>query len=87
LLLSLPEVIDLTGLSDSHIRREMATGLPSRYQAGRRRFIKQDVLNWFNLPGADTPAQPAKSWQATRWSDDARELPPSALNTSKRSAA
>jgi hypothetical protein len=50
-------VIAMTGFSDSHVRRAMKLGLPSKFIAGRRRFVMQDVLNWFDLPGADKPVK------------------------------
>jgi predicted DNA-binding transcriptional regulator AlpA len=46
---TMQEVIDLTGISEDSIRREMKKGLPSRFQAGRRRFLKGEIEQWFKL--------------------------------------
>jgi hypothetical protein len=69
------EVIDATGISEDSIRREMRKGLPSRFQNGRRRFLRGDVELWFQI-GDAVPVSPVKSFAPGRWSDDARELPP-----------
>jgi predicted DNA-binding transcriptional regulator AlpA len=58
---TMADVIEATGISEDSIRREMKKGLPSRFQAGRRRFLRGDVEAWFQI--SDTaPTVPVKSF-------------------------
>jgi predicted DNA-binding transcriptional regulator AlpA len=60
-LYSMQEVCTATGVSEDSIRREMKKGLPSRFQVGRRRFLRCDVDAWFGL-GDAPPTAPVKSF-------------------------
>jgi len=82
---TLAEVIDATGISEDSIRREMKKGLPSRFQNGRRRFLRGDVESWFQIGDAASMA-PVKSFTATRISRDSDELPASILRPVRKSA-
>jgi hypothetical protein len=82
---TMAEVIEATGISEDSIRREMRKGLASRFQAGRRRFLRGDVESWFMI-GDSAPAATARSFTATRISDDAQELPHAFLRQPSRRA-
>jgi predicted DNA-binding transcriptional regulator AlpA len=58
---TMAEVIEATGISEDSIRREMKKGLPSRFQSGRRRFLRGDVESWF-LIGDSAPTSPVKRY-------------------------
>jgi predicted DNA-binding transcriptional regulator AlpA len=73
-IFTMSEVIDLTGVSEDSIRREMKKGLPSRFQNGRRRFLRCDVEQWFKI-GDAVPSTPVKSFLPVRMTRDAREIP------------
>jgi hypothetical protein len=60
-LWTMQELIEATGISEDSIRREMKKGLPSRFQAGRRRFIRCDAEAWFGLSDP-APTAPVKSF-------------------------
>jgi hypothetical protein len=82
---TMAEVIEATGISEDSIRREMRKGLASRFQAGRRRFLRGDVEQWFQI-GDSAPTAPVRSFAPVRVTSDARELPSSMLPTSRRVA-
>jgi hypothetical protein len=84
-LWTMAELIEATGISEDSIRREMKKGLPSRFQAGRRRFIRCDAESWFGL-GDSAPTAPVKSFAAVRVTEDARELPSAFLRQPSRRA-
>ena len=62
---TMAEVIEATGISEDFVRREMRKGLPSRLQVGRRRFLRGDVEEWFQIGDAAKTA-PVKSFTAVR---------------------
>jgi predicted DNA-binding transcriptional regulator AlpA len=66
---TLSEVIDATGISEDSIRREMKKSLPSRFQNGRRRFLRGDVESWFQIGDAVKTA-PVKSFTPVRVTHD-----------------
>jgi excisionase family DNA binding protein len=83
-LLTMSEVCDWLGVSDQTIRRAMAAGLDSRLLGSRRRFIAEDIESWFKI--GSPAAAPAKSFAATRVTEDARELPSAFLPQPSRRA-
>jgi predicted DNA-binding transcriptional regulator AlpA len=55
-LLSLREVMTVTGLSESTIRKEMrAQNLPGRLMNGKRRFLVSDVEKYIGAPLPSLP--------------------------------
>ena len=66
---TMAEVIEATGISEDSVRREMRKGLPSRLQVGRRRFLRGDVEEWFQIGDAVKTA-PVKSFTAVRVTHD-----------------
>jgi excisionase family DNA binding protein len=74
-LMTTAEVADYLRRSTRHVQVLKATGkLPHVKQGYGTRFRREDVEALLT-PGT-APAQPAqRSWQPTRWSDDARALP------------
>jgi hypothetical protein len=68
-LYTMAEVIEATGISEDSIRREMKKGLASRFQAGRRRFLRGDVEEWFRI-GVAAPVALVKSFTPVRVTHD-----------------
>jgi excisionase family DNA binding protein len=84
--LTIKEAAELLRCSESSIQRMRASGRLPFQKLGSNgvRFRKEHVEAMLSAPAQ--PASPARSWQATKWTSDAAELPPSILRRPSRRA-
>jgi excisionase family DNA binding protein len=87
-LLTQREAADLLRCSERQISRHRASGkLAFMKLGGNIRFHRRNVEALLSEGTPSPAAQPARSWQATRWTADAKELPAGLLRPTGRAAA